>query len=111
MKQAAAVLCHGGGGTVMSALSHDVPVVCVPFASDQPENSLRVARLGAGFNLPRPGLTPEKVREAVNAVINEKPYREAAARFGRIARSHNGAENAATELERLIGQPRMRAVA
>lgn len=101
MKKAAAVLCHGGGGTIMSGLAHDLPIVAVPFASDQPENALRVARLGAGFNLSRVGCTPEKVRDAVNAVLTQPQYREAAARFGKVARAHDGGVNAANELEKL----------
>lgn len=102
MPKAAAVLCHGGGGTIMSALAHDVPVVAIPYTSDQPENALRVDRLGAGIHLSRVGCTPEKLRAAMNAVLGDPRYREAAARFGQVARANDGAQNAANELERML---------
>lgn len=47
--RAAAVVCHGGGGTTLGALAAGVPLVLVPsFASDQHVNARRVTEVGAG---------------------------------------------------------------
>lgn len=42
----AAVVCHGGSGTVMAALSAGVPVVVLPLGADQPDNADRCVELG-----------------------------------------------------------------
>lgn len=108
MKKAAAVLCHGGGGTINSGLAQGVPTVCIPFTSDQPENALRVDRLGAGIFLPRAGCTPELVRDALRKVIFESRYRDEAARFAKVMAANDGPKNAADALEALAPQAEAR---
>ena len=50
ISQAAAVVCHGGYGSVLGALAYGVPVVALPlFADDQWRNARRVHDLGAGI--------------------------------------------------------------
>ena len=44
----AAVVHHGGIGTVAQALAAGIPQLVVPFAHDQPDNACRVRSLGAG---------------------------------------------------------------
>jgi UDP:flavonoid glycosyltransferase YjiC (YdhE family) len=52
IKQAAAVVRHGGYGSVLGALSLGGPVVALPiFSNDQWRNAGRVAELGAGVAL------------------------------------------------------------
>ncbi len=49
MPHAAAMVAHGGLGTVMLALSHGVPMVLLPLFADQTHNAGRVAEVGAGL--------------------------------------------------------------
>jgi UDP:flavonoid glycosyltransferase YjiC (YdhE family) len=51
---AAAVVCHGGSGTLLGALAAGLPLVVVPFGADQPHNAQLVARTGAGLALASP---------------------------------------------------------
>lgn len=44
----AAVVHHGGIGTVARALAARTPQLVLPFAYDQPDNAVRVQKLGAG---------------------------------------------------------------
>jgi UDP:flavonoid glycosyltransferase YjiC (YdhE family) len=54
LPRAAALVHHGGIGTTAQALAAAVPQLVVPFAHDQPDNAVRVRRLGVGdFLLPR----------------------------------------------------------
>jgi rhamnosyltransferase subunit B len=54
LPRAAALVHHGGIGTTAQALAAGVPQMVVPFAHDQPDNAVRVHRLGVGdFLLPR----------------------------------------------------------
>lgn len=54
LPRAAAFVHHGGVGTVALGLAAGVPQLVVPFAHDQPDNAIRVERLGVGYML-----TPE----------------------------------------------------
>ena len=51
MPHAAAMVCHGGSGTVRAGLAAGVPMVVLPLFADQPYNARRVAELGAGIEL------------------------------------------------------------
>ena len=54
LPRSAALVHHGGIGTTAQALAAGVPQLVVPFAHDQPDNAVRVRRLGVGdFLRPR----------------------------------------------------------
>jgi UDP:flavonoid glycosyltransferase YjiC (YdhE family) len=40
-----------GLGTLMKALAHGLPLVCIPLVGDQPDNAARVVAHGAGIRL------------------------------------------------------------
>lgn len=77
----AAVISHGGSGSVTGALAHGPPLVCIPLGADQPRNAERCTALGVGRTLGVVGLTPYDVRVATSAVLTEPGYRTAAARL------------------------------
>ena len=72
------VVTHAGLGTVMNALAHGVPMVCVPMGRDQFFNAAMVERLGAGRSVP-PDATADAIRAEVEAVL-EDPDAKAAAK-------------------------------
>lgn len=90
---AAAVVCHGGSGTTVGTLAAGVPLVIVPLFADQPENARQVALAGAGIAVEAEGaardipirvLTDEdvpRIRAAIDAILGEAAYGEAAARI------------------------------
>jgi MGT family glycosyltransferase len=55
LDRAAAVITHGGLGTVKECIVRGVPMVLFPFTNDQPDNALRIVhhRLGAAGDLRR----------------------------------------------------------
>jgi MGT family glycosyltransferase len=103
----AAVVTHGGFGTVLSALSSGLPLVIIPISADQPRNARRCTALGVGRALDPTEVTPETVREAVRAVLNEPGYRLQAQRLREEMAALPGADHAVALLERLAqeGQP------
>jgi UDP:flavonoid glycosyltransferase YjiC (YdhE family) len=90
MGHASAVVSHGGAGTTLGALAAGRPLVVVPLFADQPLNARRVAAVGAGVALeapaadgpPMPDVDPGELRAAIEAVLDDPAYAEAA---GRIA--------------------------
>ncbi len=97
------VITHAGLGTVMAALAHGVPLVCMPMGRDQDTNARRVEALGAGLVLPVEAGVPE-IGAAVARVLQTPSYREAARRLQETLASAAGAAGGADELERLCAR-------
>lgn len=64
-----AVVHHGGIGTTAQAFAAGRPQLVIPLAHDQPDNALRVERLGVGVRLPMSRLSPERVAGKLQALI------------------------------------------
>jgi UDP:flavonoid glycosyltransferase YjiC (YdhE family) len=103
------VVTHGGHGTVLRALAHGVPLLCMPLGRDQADNAVRVAARGAGLTLP-PGATAGEIRAALSRLLGEEGFRDAARRLGAAVSAEAASPAAIEELEALAGV-RARAVA
>jgi UDP:flavonoid glycosyltransferase YjiC (YdhE family) len=79
LTHAAAVVCHGGSGTVRGALAAGLPLVVIPFGADQPYNAQRIAAVGAGIALQKPDVAT--VRSAVERVLVDPELRAGARRM------------------------------
>jgi UDP:flavonoid glycosyltransferase YjiC (YdhE family) len=78
MPLASAVVSHTGSGTMLGALASGLPQVCLPRGADQFANADRVQAIGAGIRLLPDEVTPESLRAAVTAVLDEPGYARAA---------------------------------
>jgi UDP:flavonoid glycosyltransferase YjiC (YdhE family) len=76
---ASAVVSHTGSGTMLGALASGLPLVCLPRGADQFANADRVQSIGAGVRLLPDDVTPESLRAAVTAVLDDPAYARAAA--------------------------------
>jgi len=76
-----AVLTHGGHGTVMRALFHGLPMVCMPMGRDQNDNAARVVARGAGVRL-KPSAAAAEIRQAVDRVLGSASFRRSARKVG-----------------------------
>ena len=74
----AAVVSHGGSGTLLGALAAGLPLVLIPQGADQFENAARCERAGAAVVLAPDGVTGDAVAAAVRLVLSEPAYTEAA---------------------------------
>jgi UDP:flavonoid glycosyltransferase YjiC (YdhE family) len=75
------VLCHGGFGSMLTALREGLPLVMMPIAADQPENARRCAELEVAEVIAPENRTPEMIRETVRTVLTNARYRRNAARL------------------------------
>jgi MGT family glycosyltransferase len=102
LPRAALAINHAGHGSVMAALAHGVPLVCLPgLGADQGIIAGRVEALGAGKALPGQARADE-LRSAVEQVMAVPAYREAAGQLARLIGQEDGAANSASALETYV---------
>lgn len=101
--QASVVISHGGLSTIMTALAHGVPLVCIPQGREQPLNAERVGACGAGINLPIDA-GPRSIADAVTAVLEQPSYRGAASSMSALIARQGAGASAANHVEALLAQ-------
>jgi len=103
MPRASLVIGHGGHGTTMQALAHDLPLVLMPMHPmlDQPMVARSVAAAGAG-RVVRKKATADDLRPVIASLLGDGPHRAAAARLGAEIRALPGAGGAAARIEELV---------
>jgi MGT family glycosyltransferase len=104
LPRTAAVVCHGGHGTIMKALAYGVPAVVIPLGRDQADNAARVALRGAGLRL-RPASSARKLRAAVQRCLRDPELRAGAGRLRVAIQRDLRADVAVRELRDLVAQP------
>jgi UDP:flavonoid glycosyltransferase YjiC (YdhE family) len=96
------VVCHGGHGTLVRALTTGCPVVVCPAGGDMAENAARVDWAGLGVRLAPRFCTPWGVRLAVTRALTTPRLRERTTAIADWAAAHPAGPAAATELERWL---------
>lgn len=89
LPRTAAIVHHGGIGTLAQALAAGIPQLVMPMAHDQPDNANRLVRLGVGRRLYPEKFDPANVTTELQSLLNDPAVREsceAAARTFRTAR-------------------------
>jgi UDP:flavonoid glycosyltransferase YjiC (YdhE family) len=94
------VVCHGGHGTLVRALTTGNPVVVCPAGGDMPENAARIDWAGLGIRLPHRFCTPSGVRLAVRRALSQPRLRQRASAVAHWAAEHPSGPTAVAELER-----------
>ena len=103
LPETAAMVAHGGHGTITAALAHGVPLVCLPNAriADQAPLGAQVERLGAGRALDGELATAGEIGAAVLDVLANPMYRVNARELAGMISTTSGAGAAASRLERV----------
>jgi UDP:flavonoid glycosyltransferase YjiC (YdhE family) len=103
MQSASLVVGHGGHGTTMQALAHDLPMVLMPMHPmlDQPMVARSVEAAGAG-RVVRKKASAADLAPVIAGLLADGPHRAAAARLGAEIRAMPGATNAADRIEELV---------
>ena len=91
----AAVVCHGGAGTVAATLRAGTPAVVVPYIYDQPLWGWALARAGiAPRMIPRRHLSVERLKAALRQAIADGAMRERATEVSERVRAEDGVQRA-----------------
>ncbi|MFM7231550.1 MAG: glycosyltransferase, partial [bacterium] len=108
MPPACAVVHQGGIGTTAQALRAGRPTLVVPFSHDQPDNAMRVVRLGVGRTLPRSRVSAAAFVRELAALLADPAVVGRAREVAERVRHEPGAEGAADAIERLLATRRAR---
>ena len=76
-----ATVCHGGSGSTLAALAHGLPMLMLPQGADQFENAQACQEIGAALVLMPGEVSPDSVRSAVRALLDDPTYAENARRI------------------------------
>ena len=69
LPRAAAIVHHGGIGTIGQAFAAGIPQLVVPFTDDQSDNAARVQRIGAGLRISLAQFRPKVATSRLQAVM------------------------------------------
>jgi len=104
MPHADVVVCHGGHGTIVRALSSGCVPVVAPAGGDQNENAARVDWAGAGVRIPRRLVSASAVRLAVQRALGEPGLRVRARELQAWAAAHDAGTRASELVEALAAE-------
>ena len=99
---AAAMLCHGGHGSVAAALSAGVPVLAAPVGGNTKLTAARVAWSGAGAMIPPRLSTKRALRAGLRRLLADDGYAARAREIASWSRRNDAASRAAGLVETLV---------
>jgi UDP:flavonoid glycosyltransferase YjiC (YdhE family) len=102
LPRAAAVVSHGGSGTVLATLAAGVPQLCIPYFADQPLNARAISGAGAGLTLEIDTLDGHDVAQAVTRLLTEPGFAERSAALAAEITQMPSADDIAAKLAELV---------
>ena len=100
LPRCAALVSHGGIGTLAQGLAAGVPQLTMPMGFDQPDNAARLQRLGVGRWLLPSKFDGEHVAAALSALLDDGTASNCR-RWSTHVRAHDAIENTCDLLEQL----------
>ncbi|MFA5168347.1 MAG: nucleotide disphospho-sugar-binding domain-containing protein [Candidatus Omnitrophota bacterium] len=89
------VICHGGQGTIQTALSSGTPLVGIAMQQEQFINLSNVAFYSAGIRIPFNKWNADNIRGAVKKIIADKRFKESALRLRERVNAMDGKKKSA----------------
>ncbi len=101
LPHASLVVTHGGHGTVIRALAHGVPLLCLPMGRDQSDNAARAVAKGAAMSLSHRAGAAQIRRAIVHATTDAQLHAGARHARDKLESERNG-DPVVEELESLL---------
>ena len=103
----AAVVVHAGGiGAIASCLRAGRPMLVIPWAYDQPDNSRRAVSLGVARLIERPNYNAQTACDELRSMLSNPEYARRAAEIGSRLIAEDGAADACERIEVLMAHSR-----
>lgn len=84
LQQADLFITHGGMNSVSEALTYGVPMIVIPFMSDQPVNARRIEELGLGKKLEYRAVNRHTLKALARVVLSDHRIKENLAEMRRL---------------------------
>jgi UDP:flavonoid glycosyltransferase YjiC (YdhE family) len=97
------VISHAGAGTMLGALCHGLPQLCVPQSTDQPLNAAALAPTGAALVLQPDEVSADAVADGVRRLLDEPGFADAAGRLRDEIAAMPSADDVLAELRADLG--------
>lgn len=98
------VLCHGGQGTLQTALYAGTPIVGVAAQQEQFINLSNIESRGAGIRIPRKKWNFHHIQKSILHVLENERFKESVLLLQKHIQSTDGARNAANAIWNAIAQ-------
>lgn len=105
LPSAAALVHHGGIGTTAQALAAGIPQLVMPMAHDQPDNAMRLERLGVGERLVPKRFKAANVAAKLGALLDDPDVSARARRLAERIRNQDALNEACEVIEQAIVSP------
>ncbi len=102
LPRCAALVHHGGIGTTSQALRAGTPQLIMPMSHDQPDNAMRVKKLGCGDSIARRKFKPKAVAEKLDRLLRNPMTKGACKACAHRFDHADALGNAAKWMEELI---------
>lgn len=104
LPRAAALVHHGGIGTLSQALAAGTPQLIMPLSHDQPDNANRVKRLGVGSSIASRKFGARAAAEALERLLSSKTVAENCRTVAERFRDDRSLDLTCDLIEELAGQ-------
>ncbi|MCD6459184.1 hypothetical protein J7L67_00760 [bacterium] len=88
-KNADAIICHGGQGTLYQALSYGVPIIGIATHNDQQWNMDRIANLNLGIQFGEDSCSSQNIYDAYIKIGNSPLYKQNCIKMKKIIDSYD----------------------
>lgn len=100
LKQASLFITHGGMNSVSEAMTYGVPMLVIPFVSDQPVNARQVAKLGLGRILDQKSICASTLKATAFSILADNFIGQNVQNMARIVASAPGNTGAVEIIEK-----------
>jgi zeaxanthin glucosyltransferase len=104
LEKASLCITHAGLNTALEALSAGVPMVAIPIANDQPGVAARIRSSGTGRVVPLGELSVERLRDAVDSVLEDEGFGIRARELQSAIAQTDGLNKAAKLIDHVLRQ-------
>jgi len=96
------VVCHGGQGTIQTALASGTPMVGVAMQPEQQINLDNAVRSGAGIRIPITRWNSQSIQSAIHQLVADHSFRANAERLGKSMSATNGQTESAAAIWKFL---------
>jgi UDP:flavonoid glycosyltransferase YjiC (YdhE family) len=101
LTRCAALVHHGGVGTCAQGLAAGIPQLTMPMGFDQPDNAMRLHRLGVGTWVTPRRFTAKRVARALRSLLEDRQTASACRKYAEAIRSVDAVAQTCDLLEEL----------